>query len=193
MVTTTDFARRTDATFQNWLQGIDNTRGHAGVSPLGPNCPDPSAGLTDYDADDDGLIEVGSLAQLNAIRHDLDGDGSSTNSAAYDAAFPNAATGMGCPSAGCTGYELTGNLDFDTNGSGEADAGDTYWNGGAGWQPIGGENSEFGAVFEGNDNTIANLHINRNVSGMGLFGYTSTQSGHKENWACRGQRYRTLE
>ena len=30
---------------------------------------------TDYDADNDGLIEVGSLAQLNAIRWDLDGNG----------------------------------------------------------------------------------------------------------------------
>ena len=29
----------------------------------------------DYDADDDGLIEVSSLSQLNAIRWDLDGDG----------------------------------------------------------------------------------------------------------------------
>ena len=30
---------------------------------------------TDYDQDDDGLIEVNSLARLNAIRWDLDGDG----------------------------------------------------------------------------------------------------------------------
>ena len=29
----------------------------------------------DYDLDDDGLIEVGNLAQLNAVRWDLDGDG----------------------------------------------------------------------------------------------------------------------
>ena len=135
---------------------------------------------TDYDADDDGLIEVGSLAQLDAIRYDLDGDGSPTNATAYDAAFPDAATGMGCPQAGCTGYELTADLDFDTNGDGRTDiAGDTYWNGGAGWQPIGGEISAFGATFEGNDNTIANLYINRNLSGMGLFGYTSAQSDIK--------------
>ena len=30
---------------------------------------------TDYDSDDDGLIEVADLAQLNAIRWDVDGDG----------------------------------------------------------------------------------------------------------------------
>ena len=29
----------------------------------------------DYDADDDGLIEISSVAQLNAVRWDLDGDG----------------------------------------------------------------------------------------------------------------------
>ena len=128
---------------------------------------------TDYDADDDSLIEVGNLAQLDAIRHDLDGDGSSTNSTAYDAAFPNAATGMGCPSAGCTGYELTAELDFDTNGNGEADAGDDYWNDGAGWQPIGtfDFNGSFSATFEGNGNTISGLFINRPTADyVGLFG-----------------------
>ncbi len=163
----------TDATFQNWLQGIDNIRGHADVSPLGPNCPD----LTDYDTDDDGLIEVGSLAQLDAIRYDLNGNGSSTNPTAYDAAFSNAATGMGCPSTGCTGYELTTNLDFDTNGDGRTDiAGDTYWNSGAGWQPIGPVRypyTYFRATFEGNDNTISGLFIDRSsaTSGWdGLFG-----------------------
>ena len=31
--------------------------------------------MSDYDRDDDGLIEVANLAQLNAIRWDLDGDG----------------------------------------------------------------------------------------------------------------------
>ena len=96
----------------------------------------------DYDSDNDGLIEVGSLAQLDAIRWDMDADGAADNtddSASYAAAFPNAVTGMGCPSAGCEGYELTTDLDFDTNANGQADAGDDYWNGGAGWDPIGGE------------------------------------------------------
>ncbi len=124
----------------------------------------------DYDTDDDGLIEVGSLAQLDAIRYDLDGDGSPTDSTAYDAAFPNAATGMGCPSTGCTGYELTTNLDFDTNGNGEADAGDDYWNGGAGWEPIG----TLTATFEGNDNIISGLFINRLSLGVGLFSYVNS-------------------
>ena len=32
-------------------------------------------GTTDYDTDDDGLIEIASLVQLNAVRYDLDGNG----------------------------------------------------------------------------------------------------------------------
>ena len=123
----------------------------------------------DYDADDDGLIDVGSLAQLDAIRWDLDGDGSSTD-AGYAAAFPNAVAGMGCPSSGCTGYELTADLDFDTNGSGGANAGDAYWDNGRGWRPLGASGSEFTATFEGNGHTIAHLFISRSGTGrVGLF------------------------
>ena len=57
---------------------------------------------TDYDADDDQLIEIDSLAKLNAVRWDLDGDGtaSSGNATTYAAAFPGAAAGMGCPDSG---------------------------------------------------------------------------------------------
>ena len=43
----------------------------------------------------------------------------------------------GCPIAGCTGYELTQDLNFDTNENGQFDEGDSYWNEGKGWQPIG--------------------------------------------------------
>ena len=115
---------------------------------------------TDYDADDDQLIEIDSLAKLNAVRWDLNGDGtaSSGNAAAYAAAFPGAAAGMGCPDGGdanqtpdgCTGYELTADLDFDTNGDGNVDSSDTYPN----WTPIGGS---WTGDFNGNNRTISNL------------------------------------
>ena len=87
----------------------------------------------DYDADNDGLIEIDSLARLNAVRWDLDGDGTPAagNETGYAAAFPDAPFLMGCPS-GCTGYELTGDLEFGT-----WDANNAYWNGGSGWDPIG--------------------------------------------------------
>ena len=125
----------------------------------------------DYDADDDGLIEIRNLAQLDAMRYDQSGEGSPSadNRAAYYGAFPRAVAGMGCPDVDCSGYELIADLDFDSNGSGQADAGDAYWNDGAGWEPIG-----YSATFEGNSHTIANLFINRTNKWTGLFGYVSS-------------------
>ena len=126
----------------------------------------------DYDLDGDGLLEVATLTQLNAVRWDLDGDGSSTNTG-YTAAFAGAVTGMGCPTTGCTGYELMADLDFDTDGSGAVDAADDYWNGGSGWEPIGTTATTFSVTFDGNRYTIANLFIDRSTSdGVGLFGAT---------------------
>ncbi len=145
-----------------------------------------SAGDTDYDADADGLIEVSNLAQLDAIRWDLDGNASPdllVFRARYAAAFPDAVSGMGCPSSGCEGYELTADLDFDTNGNGQADAGDTYWNerpvsysvsSGRGWIPLGERTTEsavaFAAVFDGNGHIIRNLYIDGYSYYTGLFG-----------------------
>ncbi len=147
---------------------------------------------TDYDTDDDGLIEITTLAQLDAIRHDLDGDGFSLV-AAHGAAFPNRNNNigflMGCPSGACRGYELMADLDFDTNGNGRThingtgDNGDTYYTTttgtGEGWNPIGGHtgtSTQFTTTFEGNDHTISNLYINLDTSAdtdgrrVGLFG-----------------------
>ena len=146
----------------------------------------------DYDVDNDGLIEISNLAQLNAIRWDLDGDGqpSSGNETSYSAAFPNAETNMGCSESvatitsnttgnePCKGYELTANLDLDTDGDGSADSGDTYWNSGQGWLPIGetaGSTTaaDYTGEFDGHTFTISNLFINRSgsttVAHAGLF------------------------
>ena len=144
-----------------------------------------TVGDRDYDLDDDGLIDIATLAQLDAVRYDLDGDGAAdvaTDWRSYDAAFPEGAIGMGCVRIGCFGYELTADLDFDTNGSGAADAGDAWWNDGAGWRPIGGHLERldlsapvegFRATFEGNRHTIANLFIERGGGVfVGLFGRT---------------------
>ena len=145
---------------------------------------------TDYDADDDGLIEVTTLVRLNAIRHDLDGDGEPTadGATAYAAAFSTVGDRQACGGlTGCVGYELADNLDFDTNRNGRADSGDTYWNVGAGWEPIGAVftspstpgvivivfGAGFRAIFEGNGHTIANLFIDRD-SDVGLFGRTAS-------------------
>ena len=140
---------------------------------------------TDYDADNDGLIDIKTLAQLNAVRYDLDGNGDSTH-ADYIAAFPNrdtTATGrMGCPSGSCEGYELMeDDLDFDADGDGIVEDTELYSN----WTPIGTTASPFTATFKGNSNgatpkiaTISNLTI-ISISGIastdvGLFGATSS-------------------
>ena len=80
---------------------------------------------------------------------------------------------MGCPSGTCTGYELRADLSFDENGDGQmTSAGDpTYWNGGAGWDPIG-DSASYRATFRGNGHTISYLYINRPTGAyLGLFGY----------------------
>ena len=141
----------------------------------------------DYDVDRDGLIEVANLEQLNAIRWDPDGDGVArrgSESEAYAAVFPNPAPGMGCTSR-CTGYELTRDLDFDSDGSYASGSVNQNWRTGTGWEPIGGEShhTRFAATFDGNSHTIFNLYIDRSDAThgrrflyTGLFGYTNNKS-----------------
>ena len=139
----------------------------------------------DYDSNDDRLIEISNLAQLNAIRWDLDGDGAvaAADQANYTAAFPNAAAGMGCPDGSdadanpdpCLGYELKADLTFDTNGDGSVTAADSaglYWNSGAGWTPLGdARNYPFTGQFQGRGKTISHLFINNATAPhLGLFG-----------------------
>ena len=149
--------------------------------------PQAAASTVSYDSDGDGLIEISTLAQLNAIRWDLNGDGaadSGVNASAYTAAFPNPTAGMGCALADhdgrsatpdipvCTGYELKGDLDFDTDDDGDVDAADEFWHRGSGWEPIGGwgTGNEFVATFDGNGHTVSHLYIRRSSSRVGLFG-----------------------
>ena len=132
------------------------------------------------DSDRDGLLEITNLAQLDAMRYDLDGDGtpSASGATAYNDAFPDFASPLRCPSSGCSGYELSTDLDFDTNRNGMADADDAYWNNGAGWNPIGHSSADgFAATFKGNGHTIANLYINRtSVTNNALFARTKSSS-----------------
>ena len=134
--------------------------------------------VVDYDADADGLIEVRTLAQLDAVRHDLDGNGvpAEAGADAHAAAFAGAVGGLSCAgAAGCRGYELAADLDFDTNGSGGPDAGDAYWNAGSGWLPIGTEAEPFAAAFEGNGWVIRHLLV-AGGEVAGLFGATGGSS-----------------
>ena len=136
---------------------------------------------TRTDADSDGLIDISNLAQLNAVRWDLDSNGLAddvANNPGYNAAFPVPASGSFCKAGGqgegaCVGYELTADLDFDENDDGEITAADpTYWNGGSGWQPIGNNRARFTGVFDGGGHAIASLRVNRpSTDYIGLFGY----------------------
>ncbi len=134
------------------------------------NCPVRADG--DYDSDDDGLIEVCNLSQLHAITWDMSGDGNNSFQN-MDFYFPNAVAGdMGCPATGCIGYELTVDLDFDTNGDGQVNEEDElfrvpdpkWYPNRRGFPSIGylsGHHALFeGGIFEGNGHTISNLYIN---------------------------------
>ena len=191
--------------YANWNVDVDGAMGNDDPWHFGANDQYPTlkyggfspaaqgSSGTDYDTDSDGLIEITTLAQLDAIRLDLDGDGRPTSVLAYRAAFPVGDVGsdaevgdagrMGCSHGTpvvntCLGYELMGNLNFDTDGSGSANAADDYWNGGAGWNPLGGHDADaqpYTATFDGNGNTISNLYINLSTDGaadatfVGLF------------------------
>ncbi len=167
-------------------KGRNGGKGAASRVAAWPNTP------RDHDSDDDGLIEVASLAQLNAVRWDLNGDGapdSLDHADAWHLAFPHpapSAAGAGCPLTDadgdpstpkvpvCVGYELDADLDFDTGTSGDR-TDDLYWNAGAGWLPIGrhgagtADYSPFTATFKGNGRTLSNLHIVATQSFGGLF------------------------
>lgn len=116
------------------------------------------AALAVVDADSDGLIDINSLDDLNEMRDDLHG------------ASLRGST-IGCPTdTGCFGYELTRDLDFDSNSNGVIDSKD--WNGGKSWIPVGGPAAPFSARFEGNGHVIRHLNIafNQGNVSYGLFG-----------------------
>ena len=126
-----------------------------------------------YDTDDDGLIEVRTLDELNAIRYDLDGDGCPTPACEtlYKRAFGRNFF-PGVPADLCLGYELVADVDF---------SGSIWGSGGSvmgGWVPIGDEDHPYTATFEGNGHVICNLYIDRpGRDWVGFFGYVSSKSG----------------
>ena len=103
---------------------------------------------------------------------------SSGNATAYATAFPDAEDNMGCNESAvtiasndtgnpaCSGYELDADLDFDTDGNGGPNSGDTYWNSGAGWTPIGDYTNPFVTTFDGQGSThkISNLYVNASTT-----------------------------
>ena len=129
-----------------------------------------SQAIKDIDTDDNGLIEISTLEQLNAIRYQLDGTG-------YKASTSATKITTGCPEDGCNGYELIRDLDFKDDASySNATVNKKEWTVDnydntmdKGWQPIGMTGS-FTSTFKGNNHTISNLMINRKgADNIGLF------------------------
>ena len=118
-------------------------------------CGDP----TKVDDNSNGLIEICSLDDLNAVRNQLDGSGLQSTSTEIT---------TGCPNDVCKGYELMRDLDFSDDASYVSTANKMAWTSGSGWPPIG----TFAATFDGNGHTISKLMINRSSDNMGLFSRT---------------------
>ncbi len=119
--------------------------------------------IQNYDTDNDGLIEIATPEQLDAIRWDVEfsaGPGSGAYHEEYAVAFPTVTGGSSCPSGQiCTGYELAADIDL---------AG-TKWSRNEGWRPIS-LNGNFVYIFDGNGKTINGLYVNRPEKSAGLFG-----------------------
>ena len=97
----------------------------------------PAMSQVDHDSDDDGLIEITSSEQLDAIRWDLDGDGTpESNTTKYTEQFPSVSEH--CPVDGCIGYELVSDIDYTDH---------SYISG------------TFTGTFDGNNYTISNAIV----------------------------------
>ncbi len=164
----------------------------AGSSGLSDIVYEEAAEIVDIDGD--GLIEIGSLERLDAIRYDLEG-------VSYKASMSDTGNSRGCPEmGGCNGYELTRSLDFDEEASYASGMVNEAWRPNAddpgmatnpGWIPIGACDDAdnildetrrcgimetngplFSAVFEGNTHTITGLYTRGSgeIAEIGLFG-----------------------
>ncbi|MEE3161700.1 MAG: autotransporter subunit C, partial [Pseudomonadota bacterium] len=133
---------------------------------------DNNDGVTNADADSDGLIDIASLEELNAVRFGLDGSGQvMVDEGLWDNSGCPIILWEGIAQQRCHGYELISDLDFDTNGDGQMNELDTYWNDAEGWEPIGSSiRNAFTADFHGNGHQIQNLYIDR-TGYSGLFGH----------------------
>ena len=157
-------------------KGVGTTRGAESAEVVAT--PGASVPETDFDSNDNNLIEITTLEQLNAMRYDLDGDGipsgSLDDTIAYYAAFQTSRAGFFCDA--CAGYELMNDLDFNDNDPGDR-SDDTYYNDGSGWDPIGDNLNPFATTFNGNEFVIRNLLINWPTTDyIGLFGGTSSSA-----------------
>ena len=145
---------------KNWTLEIRVHNTAFNETPIDKYYPIPVKIRHHHDSDEDGLIEIETLAQLHAMRGDLNGDGvvdttaSTTDSTAYSHGFQRDR----CPTTpSCTGYELAANLTFPASGDFST------------WTPI----TNFNTTLEGNGRALTDLNVNITPtinSDGGLFG-----------------------
>lgn len=148
----------------------------------------PARGPVDYDVDDDGLVEIRSLDQLDAVRYSPFLRSPNGDWFSHGLAFPDPMPHMGSPGEPA-GYELAADLDFDSDGDGTVGPGDRFWNKGLGMRQI----PWFCGEFEGNGRVIRNLRARPRPdgrlpeNGAGLFGALGAARGDDGGWSpCRG-------
>ena len=114
----------------------------------------------DIDDDNDGLIEIFTIEDLDAIRNNLSASGEGLE---------------GIPSSGTIGFELENDLNFENPDDYEDPSlMDSFTTGLLGWRPIG-ISARFNAIFEGNEFTISNLFSRGGTDGeAGLFNSISS-------------------
>ncbi len=137
----------------------------------GDGCEDE---VEDVDDDGDGLIEIRTADELDAVRHQLDGSGRKLlDTGTADTTGCGGADGI----TQCNGYELVANISL-------ADYVDD--DNGKGWQPLGHDTNggrsgcqgtAFSGTFEGNGFMISDLNISRpDEDCVGLFGHIAANS-----------------
>ena len=131
------------------------------------NYPNQEPFRLSADDDGDGLIDIYTLEDLNAIRYQPNGRAYQSNRNAEPLM-------QGCPVTGCKGYELMQSLDFNANASYYTISNKAIWTTGGGWQSIGSNANRFSGIFEGNGFTIRNLLIRRVGSNLGLLSVLDT-------------------
>ena len=151
--------------------GVDDDECSAASQPL-------ALAGRDADIDGDGLIEIGSAAELAIIANDLAG-------ASYKGAAVGVGFDDGCPAGGCVGYELVADIEFDIDGDGRTwrrgsggglllDRGDhqpAYFDvSSGGWAPVGDSTTAFTATFDGGYHTIGGLAVLDDAVSIGMFG-----------------------
>ena len=171
----TDIAGATTATY--WLP--ENVNGSIRYRVANIQHSGDDGGVTDYpmrgpfrvsaDDDSDGLVDIYTLDDLDAIRYQLDGRGYRPDDRAE-------LVMRGCPATGCNGYELMRSLDFNADTSYHTTSNKVIWTTASGWDLLGREDNRFNGLFDGNGHTISGLYINREGFPAGLFSAMESNS-----------------